>query len=324
MKYISFILLITCLFPEIFLTTGCKKEIKKDIIIPVVTTTPVSNITEYAATSGGNITDAGGAAIIEKGVCWSSGPTPTITDSKTTEGRGTGSFTSNIPSLSPTTKYYVSAYATNSAGTGYGSAISFTTAGPLTDIDGNVYHSVSIGTQLWMVENLKVTHYRNGDLIPNITDDVQWSGLTTGAYCDYDNLIINSTTYGKLYNWYAVLDSRNLAPAGWHVPTDEEWTTLVTYLGGEDIAASKLKETGTTHWNSPNTGATNDMGFTGLPGGSRGFSSFSGMRYNGNYWSASESDATSAWSWDMDYRSTSIYRNLIPCKFGYSIRCLKD
>jgi uncharacterized protein (TIGR02145 family) len=324
MKYISFLFLLTCLISGIFLNTGCKKEIQKSIILPVITTISVTNITEYAATSGGNITDAGGAAITEKGVCWSSGLTPTIADSKTTEGRGAGSFTSNITSLNPTTKYYVRAYATNSAGTGYGSAISFTTAGPLTDIDGNVYHSVSIGTQLWMVENLKVTHYRNGDSIPNVADGIQWSGLVTGACCDYDNSTSNSSIYGKLYNWYAVHDNRKIAPNGWHVPTDTEWTTLVTYLGGEDIAGGKLKENGTTHWKSPNTGATNETGFTGLPGGSRGFSSFSGIEYNGNWWSASESDATYSWSRYMDSRSAAINRNLIPNKFGYTVRCLKD
>lgn len=137
----------------------------------------------------------------------------------------------------------------------------------VTDYDGNVYQTVLIGDQCWMMENLKVTHYRNGDPIPHVTDGVTWGNLTSGAYCNYNNDEGNVATYGRLYNWYAVDDSRNIAPAGWHVPSDAEWQTLVDYLGGDAVAGGKMKEAGTTHWASPNTGATNESGFTALPGG---------------------------------------------------------
>ena len=136
----------------------------------------------------------------------------------------------------------------------------------LTDIDGNDYKTVTIGTQVWMVENLKTTKYNDGTAIPNITDNTSWAALTTGAYCDNINTPSISTTYGRLYNWYAVDNNagtkvasnggKNVCPTGWHVPSDAEWTTLTTYLGGESVAGGKLKETGTTHWQSPNTGVS--------------------------------------------------------------------
>jgi len=118
--------------------------------------------------------------------------------------------------------------------------------GTVTDIDGNIYKTVKIGTQWWMAENLKVTKYRNGNLIPNVTNMTQWDNLTTGAYCTYNHDATNVTNYGRLYNWYAANDSRNIAPAGWHVPSDVELTTLITNLGGEDFAGGKMKETGTS------------------------------------------------------------------------------
>ena len=134
-----------------------------------------------------------------------------------------------------------------------------------TDIDGNVYHTVTIGTQIWMVENLKTTRYNDGSPIPFVTDSSSWSNLTTPGYCWYNNDTTNKNTYGALYNWFAV-NTGKLAPTGWHVPTDDEWTTLTTYLGGESIAGGKLKETGTTHWRTPNAGATNEIGFTASSG----------------------------------------------------------
>lgn len=140
------------------------------------------------------------------------------------------------------------------------------------DIDGNQYQTVKIGSQVWMKENLKVTRYRNGDPIPRVTVNSEWVDLATGAYCAcYNDEGTTAFTYGYLYNWYAVDDRRNLAPAGWHVPTDAEWQILMDYLGGEILAGGKLKETGTSHWASPNTGATNESGFTARPGGIRGF-----------------------------------------------------
>ncbi len=152
---------------------------------------------------------------------------------------------------------------------------------------------VRIGTQIWMTRNLNVSRYRNGDPIPQVQDPSAWAALTTGAWCYYENNTVNGTTYGKLYNWYAVNDPRGLAPTGYHVPSDGEWTTLTTFLGGESVAGGKMKAT--TLWNSPNTGATNSSGFTGLPGGIRNrFGSIFDIGFNGNWWSSSEGGAAFA------------------------------
>ena len=141
--------------------------------------------------------------------------------------------------------------------------------GTMTDIEGNIYKTIKIGNQWWMAENLKVTHYRNGDSIPNLTDSFLWFQITTGAFCNYGNDENNVALYGRLYNWFAVGDSRNIAPDGWHVPSDAEWQTLVDYLGGETVAGGKMKEAGLEHWFYPNEGATNESNFNALPSGGR-------------------------------------------------------
>ena len=198
--------------------------------------------------------------------------------------------------------------------------------GTVTDIDGNVYQTITIGDQVWMLENLKVTHYRNGDPIPNVTDDGTWAGLTTGAYCEYYNDNFEDVaTYGRLYNWFAVADSRNIAPEGWHVPTDAEWQTLVDYLGGDDVAGGKLKETGTTHWLSPDTGATNESGFSGLPVGNRNFGGlFDDKRYYAYFWSSTEYDGSSAWHRDLHYDYSLSCRIHYNKRYGFSVRCVRD
>jgi len=205
----------------------------------------------------------------------------------------------------------------------------------VTDIDGNSYQTVLIGDQCWMAENLKVTHYRNGDPIPNVTDPSAWEGLTTGAYCNYDNNEGHVATYGRLYNWYAVDDSRYIAPAGWHVPTDDEWKQLEMYLGmsqaevdatgwrGTD-EGGKLKATGTTHWFPPNTGATNESGFSALPGGYRHYGFFVNMDYDANFWSSTENDSTHAWSRSLYYYNSQVGRFYYNKRAGFSVRCVRD
>ncbi|MDD4990728.1 MAG: fibrobacter succinogenes major paralogous domain-containing protein [Paludibacter sp.] len=196
------------------------------------------------------------------------------------------------------------------------------------DKDGNVYHTVKIGTQVWMVENLKTTHYRDGSSIANVTDNTAWASLSTGAWCDYSNSAANGTKYGHLYNGYAVIDVRNIAPVGWHVPTDAEWTTLTTYLGGEAVAGGKLKETGTLNWISPNTGATNEAGFSALPGGGRSsdgpFDYFGGL--GGYWWSSTQVGKNCAWYRGMGYIESRIYRANYGFGFGngFSVRCVRD
>lgn len=199
--------------------------------------------------------------------------------------------------------------------------------GTVTDIDGNTYLTVRIGDQWWMAENLEVTHYRNSDPIPNVTDPGAWHGLTTGAYCEYANDIANVAVYGRLYNWYAVEDSRNIAPEGWHVPTDADWQILTDCLGGNEIAGGKMKETGTTYWASPNIGATNESGFTGLPGGFRSGevgSTYLGMAYNAYFWSSTESDSNNGRFRYLYYDNSYSYRSDVNKRFGLSVRCVKD
>jgi uncharacterized protein (TIGR02145 family) len=193
--------------------------------------------------------------------------------------------------------------------------------------------SVTIGTQVWATVNLNVTTYSDGTPIPQVTDPAAWAALTTGAWCYYSNLFANRNTYGKLYNWYAVAGihdtdaatpNKILAPTGWHIPTDAEWTTLTTTLGGESVAGGAMKAT--TLWNSPNTVATNISGFTGLPGGYRVYfnGTFSNVGVYGYWWSSSEADTTSAWNRNLFAYSGYAYINYNDKSYGFSVRCLRD
>ncbi|MBV5314032.1 MAG: fibrobacter succinogenes major paralogous domain-containing protein [Prolixibacteraceae bacterium] len=198
-------------------------------------------------------------------------------------------------------------------------------SGKMTDLDGNVYKTVTIGTQIWMGENLCTTKYNDGTLIANVTDNKEWTSLSTGAYCNYNNTENSGTnTYGRLYNWYAI-NTGKLAPKGWHIPTDKEWTTLTSYLGGEGIAGIKMKESGTTNWISPNSGATNSSSFTGLPGGSRFYTAlFYNFSYYGYWWSASEHDTSNAWLRSLCYNYNDVTRSYYDKRYGFSVRCIKD
>ncbi len=188
------------------------------------------------------------------------------------------------------------------------------------------YPIVGICCQSWVTKNLDVASYRNGDPIPKVTDNAAWAALTTGAWCYYNNdSTTYAVTYGKLYNWYAVNDPRGLAPMGWHIPTDFEWTNLSNCLGGDAAAGGAMKETGTTHWTSPNTGATNISGFTGLPGGSRNLGGSFGLVGNyGYWWSSTETDTPSAWTRLLAYTNGGITRGTASKPYGYSVRCLRD
>ena len=398
-----------------------------------LTTTTASSITASGTTSGGNITSDGGAPVIARGICWSANQNPVITDSKTTDGTGTGTFVSSVSGLTPGATYYIRAYATNSVGTSYGNQVitatlgqvpttstgtainitnssvtlngvvnanylstvvtfdygttisygsaitatqspvegntdtnevaniiglqpgttyhyrikavnslgtsnssdmTFTTfftgiTGTVNDIDGNIYNTIGIGSQIWMAENLKTTKYNDGTAIPYITDDYIWGNISTPAYCLNNNDISYNAIYGPLYNWYSISTTtngnKNVCPTGWHIPTDEEWTTLTTYLGGTSIAGAKLKEAGLTHWATPNTGATNESGFTGLPGGMRSeASSFVHTTNWGYFWSSTENTISNSWYILLNYNNIIVYRFNDSKTRGYSIRCIKD
>jgi uncharacterized protein (TIGR02145 family) len=272
----------------------------------VITTTIVSSIFTTSAKSGGNITSDGGNPITERGVCWSKSANPTILNNKTNDGSGAGSFSSSLTGLDAETIYYVRAYAINSAGPTYGDQQSFTTRaediipivfnpnlnyGKVSDIDGNVYKTIKIGPNEWMAENLKVTKYSDGTPIPDGSFSGSWGAIKYGAYCEFldRNLETHVSTYGRLYNYYAIKDNRNLCPTGWHVPIGLELEDLLISAGGLDNGAIGLKEIGIAHWADQNLNnfATNETGFTALPGGMRTFggSYLPSMNYGGDgYW----------------------------------------
>ena len=195
----------------------------------------------------------------------------------------------------------------------------------VTDMDGNIYHTVSIGSQVWMVENLKTTKYRDGSNVPLVSNDIEWMRLTTPGYCWFDNdPATYKGTYGALYNWHAV-NTGKLCPTGWHIPSDAEWMTLMNYLGGMSVAGGKLKETGTAHWDSPNTGATNETGFTALAGGCRGIDGyFILIEQRGAWWSVTELNLWSSMSINIDYNDNKMKDIAYGKTNGMSARCLMN
>lgn len=248
-----------------FLWFGC--EVKTEDAKPsgsgptLIATNLVTNITANSAKSGGGVSDDGGQEVTARGVCWGTNPNPTISNSKTTDGVGTGSFVSTLTGLNSGTIYYVRSYATNKVGTGYGPLENFKTITPETvhDQEGNRYEIVKIGTQTWMKENLRATKYRDGTDIPQVNNNI-WETTNSGA-------IAGSVLSGeKLYNFYAVVNSKELCPVGYHIPTESEWATLENFFGGSADAGGKLKLVSSL-WKSPNTGATNESGFSALPTG---------------------------------------------------------
>jgi uncharacterized protein (TIGR02145 family) len=201
----------------------------------------------------------------------------------------------------------------------------------ITDADGNVYHAIEIGSQVWLKENLNSTRYNDGTTIPLVTDSQTWYNLTSGACCDYNKDASNAVIYGKLYNWYVVdsANSRNVCPRGWHVPNLEEWVELEEYLGGTVVAGGKLKETDTLRWLAPNTGATDETGFAALPGG-RCYQNeiFSSIRHSGYWWTSSKYSFNGALAgahfWYLANTSAGIMHSIESLKNGYSVRCLQD
>ena len=290
-------------------------------------------------------------AVSAAGVCWSTSPNPTISGLHTTEALSSGStsFISTLTPLSANTTYYVRAYATDTNGTVYGSQISFSTlnvlftsGGGLTDVDGQAYSSVIINGKQWMKQNLDVSKYKNGDVIPEVTDPAVWTTLTTGAWCYYENDTANGPVYGKLYNWYAVNDIRGLAPAGWHIATDTEWSDLTTFLGGDSVAGRKLKEdSATSTWDVTTNFATNQSGFTAVPGGT-GYLNYNlppapavpvlADLFNGKtkvtyWWSSIAVGSTAAdivWTRNINSSTDQLIRSGIVKSSALSVRCVKN
>lgn len=318
-----------------------------NLTIPIITTTTVSNITQTTATSGGNITSDGGAAVTSRGVCWSTSQNPTIANSKTTDGSGTGSFTSNLTGLTANTTYYVRAFATNSKGTAYGEQVSFTTSsvgnitGTFTDSrDGKTYKWVKIGTQTWMAENLAY--------LPVVNPITSVSGTEPRYYVyDYNGSDItiakqkaNYSTYGTLYNWAA---SKAACPPGWHLPKAEEWIALKNYLVANGynydgtLNASKIAKSmaATTNWNASsiigvignNPSLNNKSGFSALPSGYNEKEGFYYSSQIGNgvlWWSSTEDTANVAIEFGLQYDNSDLFQNFSDKAYGFSVRCIKD
>ena len=301
---------------------SCKKDTST---VPSIITESATDLTNTTATLNGtaNANNSSTTLTFEYGSTTSYGKTAVAIQSPII-GSSSININIGITGLTSGLLYHYRAKAVNAIGIIYGEDVQFSTT--VTDYEDNVYTTVTIGAQVWMVENLKTTKYRNGDLIGTttpVTLDIssESSPKYQWAYNGNEN---NISTFGRLYTWYAVTDSRNLCPAGWHVPNGAEWTTLTTYLGGEAVAGGKLKETGTTHWQSPNTDATNESSFIGLPGGSRLISTFDRFGFNGFWWSSTEFSTSGAHYLSMYYNYGMVYRDVIIKKVGFSVRCLRD
>jgi uncharacterized protein (TIGR02145 family) len=295
--------------------------------LPTLTTNTINNVITETATTGGDIIDDGGSPVTDRGVVWANSPNPTLSDNFNSEGSGIGYYVNYISGLSPGTNYYLRAYATNSFGTAYGNEIVFTTLlekPTITDIDGNVYSTIIIGSQTWMAENLKVSRYNDGSPIPYIVENSEWSSTTSGAWSYYNHDESYNNLYGKLYNHYTVRSDK-ICPTGWHVPNDSEWNILIEYLGGRDIAGNKLKEQGTINWTT-DSGSTNEAGFTALPGGQRDQNgSFESIGTTGIWWSSTcSTNCFWGYYWSINNQSGNITHKSIYNNKGHSIRCIKD
>jgi uncharacterized protein (TIGR02145 family) len=290
----------------------------------LIETKEPQSVTSTTAVSGGYGIIEGGLSISERGVCWSTSQNPTVADDKTTNGSGTGHFVSNIIGLTPNTTYYIRAYETSNAGTFYGNEFILKTfTGMITDIDGNVYKTVTIGSQLWMAENLKTTRYQNGDTIKpglrGINDIVKNEQEPRYQW--------DKGQYGRYYTWYAAADHRNVCPVDWHLPTDDEWTVLTDFLGGEQVAGAKMRTT--TGWEQDDGGikGTNESGFSAhggviirvMDGDTEGFS------YLAHFWSSTLTDDSDAWSRTLYSGRSDVLRYNFSCRgIACSVRCLKD
>jgi uncharacterized protein (TIGR02145 family) len=309
--------------------TSCKKLDVTRIL--KIQTGPVSEISYTTSVAEGFVFDVGNEAITQHGHVWAPFENPTLADAKTELGNrpSKGSYVSFLEGLKPGTEYFVRAYAMNASGISYGNQRNFFTEDArIFDVDGNEYAIVPIGSQIWMAENLRTTKYNDGESIPMVTDDVDWSSIIEPAYCWYENDKVNHKyPYGALYNYYAV-NTGKLCPEGWHVPSEAEWETLIDHLDGHEMAGGKLKETGFSHWITPNTGATNESGFTALPAGTRrpldGI--FQDLGNYANWWTSTEygPNPAQAHNYFINNTSANIYHSWDYKNFGFSVRCIKD
>lgn len=326
MSEIRFHLLLISLLGLILTNGGCENDPEgEELKLPELSTAIVTEISDSSAISGGTILSTGAMEITDKGICWSTNTGPTIHDVVISAGAGSGSFISTIKDLQPQTYYYVRAFATNSDGTGYGEERSFRTktmnSTVVQDVDGNAYPTVKIGDQVWMAKNLKATKFRSGARITNVTDNDQWSNLSTPAYSYYNN--VSGNGYGLLYNGLTIMTDE-VCPEGWHLPALSEWAALIDTIGGKEVAGGKLKESGIFHWSAPNVGATDEFGFTALPGGLRYTDGSFKNQGDVGYWWAAPDSSTQLVGIIMSYNTENVNFGGSPENIAESVRCIKD
>jgi uncharacterized protein (TIGR02145 family) len=317
--------------------SSCKKKDDNTVSLPTASTTVATWVGQTWATMNGSITPNNFTAIVSFEYDTTTSYRNVVKASPdTVEGNESTIVSYSLTGLKSKTTYHYRVKAEYSGGTVYGGDLTFTTAdttgivinfntalvyGSVKDIDGNNYKTIQIGSQEWMAENLRTTRFRDGTGIQFLVKGSDWAALTGPGYCWYNN---DSIVFGALYNYYAV-NTGNLCPAGWHIPSDGEWSALTIYLGPESIAGNKLKEAGTGHWTGLNSVATNESGFTALPGGCRTYTgSFTNIGRYGYWWSSTEATASSAYSRDLYYGYSNIDRNSGSKLSGFSVRCVKD
>jgi uncharacterized protein (TIGR02145 family) len=315
---------------------GCKTDPSKPEPAPpdpnnpvlnlaTVSTGVVKSITSESAQVDLDIIDNGGSTVTESGVCWSrSNANPTLeTAHKSVDGKPTGSSTATLTDLNPLDRYFARAYATNSKGTAYGEVKQFQTEmGSVTDISGNTYHTITIGKQVWMKENLKTVLFRNGQEIPLKEDNGIWRSILFPAYCWYNNEETNKDLYGALYNWYTVNSPNQLAPEGWRVPSQADFEELKTFAGLG--VGGKLKSINL--WEIPNTDATNQFGFSANPAGTRdAFSgSFAYLYKNAEFWTTSKRNDEPILFTLYHNSNSFVWTSTDRLKKGASVRCLRE
>lgn len=325
----------------VILCYACQKDSEPQIQLPELRTLEISNIAYNKVTCGGSIIKDGGEEIVKRGICWGTESKPTVDDYYDLDPLiEKNDFLIDLGNLASNTTYFVRAFATNSQGTSYGQEISFTLwlnlpDEPVTDIDDNSYSTVRVGNQVWMQENLKVAHYRNGDPIIHLTmqNDNEWLKTRSGSYCSYDDEVINADKYGYLYNGYTIFDNRAVCPEGWHIPTKEEWETLINYLGGIYTSGNMLK--GNNYWEDLDPEANNLSGFTAIPGGVRlafkGDESTSSRYWHGKktgFFASQDEytyDSNRIWYIQIFNEGGNVQLHYnISKNCGQSIRCIKD
>ena len=335
------------------LTTGFSVRCVNDdsiLKVPEVYTMQIENITQNSAQSGGDMREP---VVFARGICWSTEPNPDTNDYHTTiwYNNSGWQFRSQLKDLLPGTTYFVKGYAINKAGIGYGNQLTFTTLpgeimSSVSDVEGNVYKTIKIGTQTWMAENLKTTKYADGTPIPNVIENTQWNDLngTQKAYCYYNNDLNYGNTFGALYTWSAAMNGANtsstnpshvqgVCPTDWHLPSEAEWSILESYIGGSHVAGSKMKEAGNEHWLF-NEDATNESGFTGLPGGYRNNNYYVGdfggtfvwNGVDGVWWSTDEFSQNYAHYRQLNCGSSDLQSGNadVTKGTGVSVRCIWD